>query len=195
MLELEQTELQSTSSYLQGLFDRIGTSDLRNGLASVDIRTQLAEKFLFMTDRFSMAHSLEARVPFLDQELVAKVLGILSSMRADPLAPKHLLSRAIADLLRPDVLTAPKRGFVIPAELWQRQQLRPLVESLLAPNRLRKQGIFRPQVYESLVRPHLDGQASNTWQVWSLLMFQLWHVVFIESRSLEKPAWSWRDLI
>ena len=148
-----------------------------------------------MTDRFSMAHSLEARVPFLDQELVAKVLGIPSSMRADPMAPKQLLRQAVADLLPPDLLTAPKRGFVIPAELWLRQKLRPLVEYLLAPKRLRKQAIFRPQIYESLVRPHLDGQASHTWQVWSLLMFQLWHVVFIESRSLEKPAWSWRDLI
>jgi len=195
VLELVQTELQPTSSYLQGLFDRTGTSDLRNGLASVDIRTQLAEEFLFMTDRFSMAHSLEARVPFLDQELVAKVLGIPSSMRADPMAPKQLLRQAVADLLPPDLLTAPKRGFVIPAELWLRQKLRPLVEYLLAPKRLRKQAIFRPQIYESLVRPHLDGQASHTWQVWSLLMFQLWHVVFIESRSLEKPAWSWRDLI
>jgi asparagine synthase (glutamine-hydrolysing) len=186
--------LESTSSYLQGLFDALGTSDLRNGLTSVDLRTQLAEEFLFMTDRFSMAHSLEARVPFLDRELVEKVLGIPSALRADPLAPKRMLRQAVADLLPPDLLQAPKRGFVIPVELWLRGPLRPLVERLLDPARLRQQGVFRPQVYESYVRPHLEGQARHTWQVWALFMFQLWHVVFMESKSVDKPAWGWRDL-
>jgi asparagine synthase (glutamine-hydrolysing) len=194
VLEPGATELESTSSYLQGLFDALGTSDLRNGLTSVDLRTQLAEEFLFMTDRFSMAHSLEARVPFLDRELVEKVLGIPSALRADPLAPKRMLRQAVADLLPPDLLQAPKRGFVIPVELWLRGPLRPLVERLLDPARLRQQGVFRPQVYESYVRPHLEGQARHTWQVWALFMFQLWHVVFMESKSVDKPAWGWRDL-
>ena len=195
VMQLEEGELQSTSTYLQGVFDELGISDLRNGLAAVDLRTQLAEEFLSMTDRFSMAHGLEARVPFLDQQLIAKVFSIPSRLRADPLAPKGLLKRAVADLLPPSLLAAPKRGFVIPVEVWLRRQLRPLVESLLAPERLRKQGIFRPEVYDTYVRPHLEGRACHTWQVWALLMFQLWHTVFLENRGFGKPSYSWKDLV
>ncbi|MFO1497484.1 MAG: asparagine synthase (glutamine-hydrolyzing) [Verrucomicrobiota bacterium] len=187
--------LEKTSGYLQGLYDGLGIGDLRNGLAAVDLRTQLAEEFLFMTDRFSMAHSLEARVPFLDQQLVQAVFQIPPSMRADPLAPKRLLKRAVADLLPAALLTAPKRGFVIPVEHWLREKLRPLVESLLSPKRLQDQQIFRPDAYHKFIRPHLDGQANYTWQVWALLMFQLWHVVFLENKTLERPNFGWRDLI
>lgn len=195
VMALDHNSVESTSSYLQRLFDGVGTSDLRNGLAAVDLRTQLAEEFLFMTDRFSMAHSLEARVPFLDREFVEKVFSIPPALRADPLAPKRLLKQAVADLLPPSLLSAPKRGFVIPAEQWLRRELRPLVESLLAPQRLREQGIFQPQVYEHVVRPHLEAQAAHTWQVWALLMFQLWHVIFIENRGVGQPACNWKDLV
>lgn len=194
IMQLNDGELESTRSFLQGLYDGSGTSDLRNGLAAVDFRTQLAEEFLFMTDRFSMAHSLEARVPFLDQQLIERVFSIPPALRADPLAPKRLLKQAVADLLPSNLLTAPKRGFVIPVETWLRNQLRPLVESLLSPERLRAQGIFRPEIYTTFVQPHLDASACHTWQVWALLMFQLWHNVFVENKSLGKPSYSWRDL-
>ena len=185
---------QETASYLQGIYDKSATPDLRSGLAAVDFRTQLAEEFLFMTDRFSMAHSLEARVPFLDHQLVELVFSIPSAMRTKANDPKYLFRRAVADLLPQDIMTAAKRGFVIPIKLWLRRELRPLTERLLAPERLAKQGTFRKEFYSHFVQPHLNGTANYTWQVWAALMYQLWHVVFIEERATEKPAFSWKEL-
>ena len=106
---------------------------------------------------------------------------------------KYLFKRAIADLLPPDLLTARKRGFVIPVKLWLRQELRPLVERLLHPDRLDQQGLFH-QVLYAFVRPHLEGQADFTWQIWAALMFQLWHAVFIERKQAETPTYRWMDL-
>ena len=194
VLRLQNGNLQNTSSYLQKLYDYSEARDVRNGLAAVDFRTQLAEEFLFMTDRFSMAHSLEARVPFLDHTLVENVFRISSSVRTKNGDLKYLFKRAIADLLPSDLLTARKRGFVIPVQLWLRRELRPLAERLLHPQRLHQQGLFSPKFYDSFVRPHLQGRADFTWQVWAALMFQLWHVVYIEQKQAETPTYRWMDL-
>jgi asparagine synthase (glutamine-hydrolysing) len=185
---------EDTAAFLQKLYDAQATADLRNRLAALDFRTQLAEEFLFMTDRFSMAHCLEARVPLLDNELVETVFRIPSSIRTRPKDLKYLFKLAVKDLLPPDVLAGKKKGFVIPVELWLRRELRPLVERLLAPERLRQQGIFRPEFFKRFVTPHLEGRASFTWQIWAVLMFQLWHVLFLERKLTEKPTFNWKEL-
>lgn len=188
------SRVEETASYLQGLFSEAGTSNARDAVAYVDFQTQLPEEFLMMTDRFSMAHSLEARVPFLDHQLVETVFRIPASLRTRPNDLKYLMKAAVGKLLPPELLGAPKKGFVIPIALWLRNQLRPLAESLLSSERLQKQGIFRPSFYSSYVAPHLDGRADFTWQVWAALMFQLWHSIFVERGDFTKPAYSWRDL-
>jgi asparagine synthase (glutamine-hydrolysing) len=148
-----------------------------------------------MTDRFSMAHSLEARVPFLDHKLVELIFRIPASIRTRPDDLKYLLKKSVADLLPDGASAVPKKGFVMPVKLWLRGQLRPLAERLLSRERLREQGIYCPSFYDRYVEPHLSGRADHTWQVWAALMFQLWHVVFMEEKSLEKPAYSWRQLL
>jgi asparagine synthase (glutamine-hydrolysing) len=190
----QRRNLEDTASYLQNLYDASDAHNVRDGLAAVDFRTQLAEEFLFMTDRFSMAHSLEARVPFLDPELVETVFRVPSSIRTKNSDLKYLLKKAVGDLLPKELLTARKKGFVIPIELWLRRDLRPLAERLLNPQRLREQGLFNPEFYNAYVLPHLDGKATYTWQVWAALMFQLWHLVVIEQNQMETPAYSWKEL-
>lgn len=189
-----QQEPQRTASYLQQRYDVVGADELRNGLMAVDMRTQLAEEFLFMTDRFSMAHSLEARVPLLDHKLVELVCRIPAALRTREDNLKYLFKQAVSDLLPPELLASPKSGFVIPVELWLRGSLRPLVQRMLSPERLDRQGIFAPQFYNRWVQPHLDGRAIYTWQIWAALMFQLWHTVFIEQNCHATPDFDWRDL-
>ncbi|HEY0077434.1 MAG TPA: asparagine synthase (glutamine-hydrolyzing) [Pyrinomonadaceae bacterium] len=188
-------ELDDTAAFLERLYEEAKASNVRDGVAYVDFQTQLPEEFLLMTDRFSMAHSLEARVPFLDHELVETIFRIPASLRTRPDNLKYLLKQSVADLLPESILEGRKRGFVIPIKLWLRGSLRPLAERLLAPERLRQQEIFRPSFYARYVEPHLSGRSDYTWQVWSALMFQLWHLIFVEQRSTEPPAYSWRDLI
>jgi asparagine synthase (glutamine-hydrolysing) len=188
------TGLDETASYLQQLYEQAGSANPRDGVAYVDFQTQLPEEFLMMTDRFSMAHSLEARVPFLDHEFVEKILRIPASVRTQSQDLKYLLKKAVGDLLPEELLGAPKKGFVIPITLWLRSRLRPLAERLLSPDRLKQQGIFRPSFYASYVMPHLEGAEDFTWQVWAALMFQLWHVVFIEENAASAPNYGWEDL-
>jgi asparagine synthase (glutamine-hydrolysing) len=194
VLRVQNGRVQDTASYLQNLYDNSAASDLRNGLAAVDFRTQLAEEFLFMTDRFSMAHGLEARVPFLDHLLVELVFRIPPAMRTKAGDLKYLFKRAIGDLLPAPLLTARKRGFVIPTKLWLRSELRPLVERLLHPERLHHQDLFDSKFYDSFVLPHLEARADFTAQVWAALMFQIWHLIFVEQKQTEAPGFDWRAI-
>lgn len=156
--------------------------------ASIDICTQLPDEFLMMTDRFSMAHSVEVRPPFLDNELVDLVTQIPSHIRTNRHDLKGLLRKAVTPVLPNALLHAPKKGFVLPLKLWLRRELRPLVERLLAPERLLRQGLFHPDLYSRYVAPHLEGRSDLTTQLWGLLMFQMWHLQFIENTDGNFPT-------
>jgi asparagine synthase (glutamine-hydrolysing) len=128
-----------------------------------------------VTDRFAMAHSVEARVPFLDREMIDLVFTIPAEVRTRAEDPKYLLKAAIGDLLPVELLSAPKKGFVLPLPLWTRKELRPMIGDLLGPSALKSQGFFLPTLWTKIVEPHLRGDRDFTAQVWTLLMFQLWH--------------------
>lgn len=165
---------------------RDGTADgPRDAVAAVDLAVQLPEEFLHMTDRFSMAMGLEARTPFLDHQFVEALYRVPGFLRTRPGRWKHLLIEAVRDLLPPELLTQKKRGFVLPMARWLRTRLRPLCERLLGPDHLRRQGIFRPDAVATLVRPHLEECADRTWQVWTLLFFQLWHQRWIDAAAVD----------
>jgi len=183
-----------TDEMLYQLFRETAPAGIRNAVAYVDLQTQLPEEFLMMTDRFSMAHSVEARTPFLDHELAATVFSIPAGMRTGWPDPKRMLRDAIGDLLPPEHLHRPKSGFVLPLRDWLRGNLRATVENLLAPNRLKAQGILRPEFFERYVRPHLDGRADYTAKVWAAFMFQLWHLIFIEQKATHRPAFDVRAI-
>jgi asparagine synthase (glutamine-hydrolysing) len=74
---------------------------------------------------------------------------------------------------------------VIPLGSWMRGRLRPAVERMLAPDRLRRQGFLAPAFHDRYVRPHLEGKADHTPRVWGALMFQLWHRSFLEDAGGE----------
>ena len=128
-----------------------------------------------------MAHSVEARTPFLDNGILDLVRRIPANIRTHRNDLKYLLRRAVAPLLPKTLLDAPKRGFVIPFGLWLRGPLRSAVEELLAPERLQQQGFLTAGFYQRYVRPHLEGQADHTQRVWAAMMFQLWHRRFVEN--------------
>ena len=167
--------IETTEGLLEEIWNESNEENVRNAVAYVDFNMQLPEEFLLMTDRFSMAHSVEARVPFLDHELVEMAFTIPSHIRTKNGDLKYLLREIVNDLLPCELLTAPKRGFILPLPLWTRQELRPRIEHLLGPKNLKEQSIFSPQVWDRIVSPHLEGKRDYTQQVWTLFMFQLWY--------------------
>ena len=160
---------------IESLWKEAAPATVRDGVRLVDLQIQLPDEFLHMTDRFSMAHSLEARPPFLDRVFAEQMMAIPAHQRIGRAHLKQALIDAVRDLLPPQLLSAPKKGFILPVASWLRGRLRPQVEHLLGEPYLRGQGIFHERISEQLVRPHLAGRADHSWQLWTLLMFQMWH--------------------
>ncbi len=192
--ELLDTSTEDTSAYLQRVYDVSGSSSSRDSVLYLDASTQLPDEFLHMTDRFSMAHSLEARTPYLDHELVELVASIPPALRVSADDPKGLLREAVADLLPREHLDAPKRGFVFPLARWLRGELAPLAARLLSDEHLASQGIFRPGLADRYLRPHLEGRRNEAERLWPLLMFQLWHLLYVEEALEAAPTFAWSDI-
>jgi asparagine synthase (glutamine-hydrolysing) len=187
------SDAPDTADVLQEVYDQSGSASPRDGVLYLDAATQLPDEFLHMTDRFSMAHSLEARTPWLDHELAELVATIPPELRTSADDPKGLLRDAVADLLPAGHLAAPKRGFVFPLARWLRGELRPLAEGLLADERLREQGLLRPGLAARYLEPHLACERDESERLWPLLMLQLWHLLYVEEELDEAPSFSWRD--
>jgi asparagine synthase (glutamine-hydrolysing) len=143
-------------------------------LQDVDLGIYLADDLLVKTDRMSMTHSLEARVPYLDPVVSELALSLPTSLKVRGLAKKRLLREAAATLIPKDIIRSRKRGFSIPAAAWLRGELEPLARELLAPARIRSQGYFEPSVVSALLDEHVARRQDHSRQLWGLISFSLW---------------------
>jgi len=122
-----------------------------------------------------MAHSLEVRVPLLDHHVVEFAAALPSKWKLHGRQSKVLFKQLAARWLPPSIVQRPKRGFAIPVASWLRGPLREMVADLLAPQRIRRQGLFDPEGVQTLLREHLERKANHRKPLFTLLMFQLWH--------------------
>ena len=165
---------------LRARFEETEGAELLTRLQDVDLGTYLVDDLLVKTDRASMAHSLEARVPYLDPVVAGLAQSLPTRLKVRGLRKKVLLRKAAAPLLPRRIVYGRKRGFSIPAAAWLRGELEPFAREVLAPDTLRRQGFFRPEPVERLIDRHVAGEEDLSRQLWGLLAFTLWHEHHVE---------------
>ena len=154
--------------------------DFVDATLGVDAGLYLPDDLLVKVDIASMAHSLEARSPFLDHEFMQFAATIPANLKIRGGTKKYILKRALADRLPNDILRRPKMGFGVPIDHWLRHELRELVhDTLLAPRALAR-GYFRPEVVRRLLDEHVRGRANWHYLLWNLLMLELWHRTHVD---------------
>jgi len=156
-------------------------------LQDVDLGIYLADDLLVKTDRASMAHSLEARVPYLDTVVTNLALALPTRHKIRGLSKKVLLRKAAAPLLPREIVHGKKRGFSIPAAAWLRGELEPFARQTLSRETLERQGFFHPDVVTRLLDDHVAGREDRSRQLWGLLAFTLWHECHVE-RAPQVPS-------
>ena len=144
-----------------------------------DIKTYLVDDILAKVDRMSMANSLEARTPFLDYRIVEFAASLPSNLKLKGVETKYLLKRCMASKLPKEILDRKKEGFSIPIKNWLKKELRPLMEEVLSPQRIKSEGLFNATYIEKLKSDHLKGTANNSHQLWSLMLFESWRDVYL----------------
>jgi len=156
-------------------------------LQDVDLGIYLVDDLLVKTDRASMAHSLEARVPYLDTVVTNLALALPTRHKIRGLSKKVLLRKAAAPLLPREIVHGKKRGFSIPAAAWLRGELEPFARQTLSRETLHRQGFFHPDVVTRLLDDHIAGREDRSRQLWGLLAFTLWHERHVE-RAPQVPS-------
>jgi asparagine synthase (glutamine-hydrolysing) len=154
-------------------------------LQDVDLGIYLVDDLLVKTDRASMAHSLEARVPYLDTVVTNLALALPTRHKIRGLTKKVLLRKAAAPLLPREIVHGKKRGFSIPAAAWLRGELEPFARETLSRETLHRQGFFSPEVVGRLLDDHVAGREDRSRQLWGLLAFTLWHERHVERAPQE----------
>jgi asparagine synthase (glutamine-hydrolysing) len=186
---LEQIDIDEPGGHYQAYMDAVSDADPLNRALFADLKLYLPGNLLTLTDRMSMAHSLEVRVPFLDHHLLEFAARIPPEYKLRKLERKHILKRAVRDLLPEDFFRRRKMGFSPPLTVWFRTDLRPFVEDTLSADRIRAAGVFRYEAVRRILDDHFARRANYDNQIWALITFMTWHRDYLASSdALQETA-------
>lgn len=169
-------------THIRQLFTKAGNRHPLNRSLYVDTKSYLCDNILTKVDRMSMAVSLEARVPYLDVDLVELAFAMPAELKVQGGETKSLLKKVAARHLPRQCVYRPKEGFSIPIKQWLASTLRPLMEDLLAESRIREQGIFQVERVNRLKKEHYSGVANHSHILWAMIMFQAWQQRWLEGK-------------
>ena len=162
-------------------FDRFAALAPHDRMMRFDFETYLPEDVLTKVDRMSMAHSIESRVPLLDNRVIDFAAALPAHLKIRQGRRKHVLKEAVKGLLPPGILDRKKQGFGVPLDVWFRGRLRDVFADVLGSARTRQRGYFQPAFIERIVQEHVSGRRDHTLRLWQLLVFELWQRHYVDS--------------
>ena len=157
--------------------------DLKNNLNRIlylDLNTYLVDDLLTLTDRTSMAHSLEVRVPFLDHNLVEYFAQIDPSLKIMLFSKKYILKKIAERYLPKNLIYRKKMGFSVPLVLWFRGELKNYVKHVLNKKSIEKTNIINYKIIDKILQEHFSGKANFDEKIWSMIIFMLWYNQYID---------------
>ena len=160
-----------------------GSQDEINRMFAIDAETQLPDDLLLLTDKMSMATSLECRVPLLDHELVELAASVPGSIKVKGRHLKYLMKMALSDVLPSDILYREKRGFGTPMGAWLKRELAPVLRCLLARDVVQGRGLFDPAKVSRLMAEHEANRIDGTDALLALMNLEIWSRIFLDRRS------------
>ncbi|MEX2615898.1 MAG: asparagine synthase (glutamine-hydrolyzing) [Alphaproteobacteria bacterium] len=172
----------SSFDRLNRYFDNAPT--ILSGAAWADINTYLPDDLLVKTDIATMANGLEARSPFLDQELFDWALRLPENVRYSASRTKDLLKAAVAPMLPDAIIARPKKGFGIPLQQWLSGDLLPLARELLLSQQTLDRRLVRREFAEKLLSDHCSGRFFHHPRIWALMMLELWFRTWIDPAKI-----------
>ncbi|MEO8379341.1 MAG: asparagine synthase (glutamine-hydrolyzing) [Acidobacteriota bacterium] len=148
--------------------------DPLTGAMLLDYRSYLRDNLLVKVDRATMLSSVEARAPFLDRDVTAFALSLPRDLRLRGVTTKWVLKKAAEKWIPREVIYRRKRGLSVPIAGWINRGLRAEVDRLLAPKRLREQGLVDEPRVTTLLAEHRSGHANHAKALWAVVMLQYW---------------------
>lgn len=139
---------------------------------------------LVVDDKLSMAHSVEARVPFLDNDLVDYVARMPAGLKLCEGRGKNVLRDAMRGLLPDATLDRRKQGFTPPDQTWYKGQTLAYIRDLILSPRAVARGYFQHKALEKILEDHLADRRNHRFLIWSLMCFEWWNRIFVDRETL-----------
>jgi len=163
------------------IFNGIKSEDFLEKIFYLDQSTYLIDDLLHLSDQMSMANSLELRTPFCDHQLLEFAASISPALKLKRFRLKYILKEMLKGILPGEILTKRKQGFMVPLGIWFKKDLNSLLKELLDEKDIRRMNYFNPSFIQWMIDEHLSGRRNFTHKLWSLLVFQLWHKIYMEN--------------
>ncbi|MDY6839754.1 MAG: asparagine synthase (glutamine-hydrolyzing) [Thermodesulfobacteriota bacterium] len=177
------THFSNCQEAYAALFNSDNASEPLDRAFYSDIKTYVPEDILACADRMSMRHSLEVRVPFLDHKLLEFCATIPSEMKIRRFNKKYILKKGAQRILPTSVITHRKQGFVAPMTRWLQTDLKPYVLGVLSRQHLASHDLFNYNAVTSLLTDHFNRVEIHDKLIWSLVIFQTWYNLYIDSTN------------
>jgi asparagine synthase (glutamine-hydrolysing) len=179
LANLIDAPIQPPSALYEGMLHEITDLEWHQKIEQVFQRTFMVDTVLTKTDRTGMAFGLEARVPFLDNEIADFAATLPLKFKLHNRQGKYLLRKLLATKIQKKTNHSAlsrnkKRGFSIPLRDWLRTDLKFLIDENLNTPRIKREGIFKPLEISAIVDAHQRGYANHSHLLWSLICFQMW---------------------
>jgi asparagine synthase (glutamine-hydrolysing) len=172
-----------SANFLLDCYRACPDRDLVTRTTCVDVNSYLPCDILTKVDIATMAHSLEARCPFLDHHVVELAARMPIRLKQHGGKGKRILLETFADLLPASIQNRPKMGFGVPLAHWFRAELKPLLYDTLLDPTARSRGYFDPAQVARLVEEHQSGKWDHSYRLWALIVLERWHRAFIDGQS------------
>lgn len=173
----------ASAEVLLRCFARCTDPDSLNRILYCDLKTSLPDDLLALTDRMSMAASVECRAPFVDYELIELASRIPSNGKVRGLTLKYLLKKAVEPWLPREVIERKKRGFGAPVGSWLRRELQPLISELLSEEQILQRGLFHWPAVKRILRAHEEQRSDYTDHIFALIAFETWCRIYLDGQD------------
>ena len=167
---------------------RADSGPLLSRLQQWDQRHYLPDDILVKVDRATMAHSLEARCPLLDDRVIELAAAQSASRHGGPSATKVLFREVIRPWVPADVLSRPKRGFGVPLRRWFKEQMIDWARDILLDPRTSQRGWTKTRQVRALLEQHERGARDHAKRIWALVSLELWARAHIDRAGSQQRA-------
>jgi len=158
---------------LLDMFERVGDLPIVDSMLKVDQHYDLMSLNLTYTDRMSMASGVEARVPYLDFELIQLMNSIPHQMKVKGGTQKYILKKAFEPYLPREVVHRSKAGFGLPIRSWFKNRT-DLTDHYFGQQRIAQQGLYEPSMFGKICHEHYDKNIDHSYLLFSMLVQQMW---------------------
>ena len=155
--------------------DQNSKLDYLQRILYIELQQRLAEVLLMRVDKIGMAHSLEARVPFLDHRILEFTMSIPESERVPNSEPKYLLKKAVEGILPNDIIYRKKMGFAAPVDNWMQNEWYSFAKERLNNSEFIKLGILNKDFLNGMLMRHKQGKKRYGAEIYSLINLTLWY--------------------